>query len=59
MKKQIITCDHCGKGLDPMHDYTDMEIDDFIDWYEVDLCAECFHELNDIVLEFVNKKKDT
>ena len=58
MKKQIVACDHCGKELDSMHDYTNMEIDDFVDWYEVDLCSECFHELNDMVLQYCNKKKD-
>ncbi len=56
MKKTTITCDHCGKELDPKQDYTDMQIDDFVDWYEVDLCSECFHELNDIILQYVNKR---
>ena len=56
MKKTIITCDHCGKELDEMKDYVDMEIDDFINWYEVDLCDECFHELDGIVRQYVNKE---
>lgn len=56
MKKTIVTCDHCGKELDTMQDYTDMEIDDFIDWYEVDLCSECFRELDSVVRQYVNKR---
>ena len=59
MRKTVLTCDHCGKELDEMRDYTEIKIDNFIDWFETDLCSECFHELNDIVLQFVNKKKDT
>lgn len=56
MQKTVFVCDHCGKELDSMHDYTEMEIDDFVDWYEVDLCSECFHELNNIILQYVNKR---
>lgn len=56
MKKTIVTCDHCGKEVDSMQGYTDMEIDDFIDWYEVDLCSECFRELDSIVKQYVNKR---
>ena len=59
MRKTVFTCDHCGKEMDDMRDYSEMKIDNFIDWIETDLCSECFHELNDIVLQFVNKKKDT
>ena len=58
MKKTIITCDHCGKEIDGLTDFTDMQIDNFIDYVEVDLCNKCFHELNDIVLQYVNKKKE-
>ena len=57
MKKQIITCDHCGKELDPMCDYIDKDIDSFVGWYEVDLCSDCFHELNGIIAQFINKNK--
>lgn len=59
MKKTTIACDHCGKEVNAMNGYTDMVINDFISIIEVDLCAECFHELNDIVLEYTNQKSDT
>ena len=58
MRKTICTCDHCGEEFDEMRGYTDTKIDNFIDYIEVDLCFKCFHELNDIVLKYVNKKKD-
>ena len=58
MRKTVFTCDHCGKEMDDMRDYSEMKIDNFIDWIEVDLCSQCFHELNDIVLQYCNKKKD-
>lgn len=57
MRKIIFTCDHCGKEMDDMRDYSEMKIDNFIDWIEADLCSECFRELNDIVLQYCNKKK--
>jgi hypothetical protein len=57
MQKMLYICDHCGKELDNMHGYTDMKIDNFIDYIETDLCSECFRELNGIVLQYVNKKK--
>lgn len=58
MRKTIFTCDHCGKEMDEMRDYSEMKIDNFIDWIEADLCSQCFRELNDMVLEYCNKKKD-
>ncbi len=58
MHKMVYTCDHCGKEVNGMSGYTDMVIDDFINIIEVDLCPECFRELNDMVLQYVNKKKD-
>lgn len=57
MKKIICTCDHCGKELDGMNDYTDIQIDDFIDYVNVDLCLDCFRELNEIILRYVNQKQ--
>lgn len=57
MRKVTFTCDHCGKELDEMRDYTEMKIDNFIDFVEVDLCSDCFRELNEVVLKYVNKKQ--
>ncbi len=59
MKKTTITCDHCGKEINAMSAYVDTVIDDFINIIEVDLCAECFRELNGIVVEYTNQKSDT
>jgi DNA-directed RNA polymerase subunit RPC12/RpoP len=57
MKKTIFTCDHCGKEIDEMRDYPEMKIDNFIDFVEADLCSNCFRELNEIVLKYINKKQ--
>ena len=56
MRKTVFTCDYCGKELDEMHDYTEIEIRDFADYVETDLCAKCYDELNNIVLQYCNKK---
>lgn len=58
MHKMLFICDHCGKEIDEMRDYTDMKIDNFINYAETDLCSECFRELDDMVLKFINKKKN-
>jgi hypothetical protein len=58
MHKILYTCDHCGKELDEIRDYTDMEIRDFADYIETDLCTRCYDELSDMVLQYINKKKD-
>lgn len=57
MHRIIYTCDHCGKEIDEMRDYADMKIDNFIDFVETDLCSNCFRELNEIVLKYINKKQ--
>ena len=57
MKKTIYTCDHCGKELNEMNDFTDMKIDNFIDYVSADLCSDCFNELNEMVLKYVNQKQ--
>ena len=57
MKKTTITCDHCGKEINGISDYTDMKIDNFINYVETDLCSECFRKLDDMILQYVNKKK--
>lgn len=57
MRKVIFTCDHCGKELDEMQDYTDMKIDNFIDYVTADLCSDCLIELNEVVLKYINQKQ--
>ena len=56
MRKTVFTCDHCGKEIDEMKDYAEMEIKDFADYVETDLCEKCYDELNNIVLQYCNKK---
>ena len=55
MRKEVYICDHCGKEISPMHDYTGIKIDVFNFVKEVDLCAKCLNELDDIVEKFVSK----
>jgi ribosomal protein L31 len=50
-----IYCDRCGKALDTMSDYTDIEIEICYKTHRADLCAECFEKLNDIVEDFLSK----
>lgn len=57
MRETKIFCDHCGKVLDEMKDYTDTEID-VIAWFKTDLCTSCADEISDIVLKFCGKEGD-
>lgn len=57
MRNTVFTCDHCGKELDEMHDYTEMEIIDLAYYIETDLCKKCYEELSNIILEYCNKKE--
>ena len=54
MREVKIYCDHCGKVLDEMHDYTDYELTD-TDYMRVDLCKECFNELDKTIKDFCKK----
>lgn len=54
MRETKIYCDHCGKVLDEMKDYTDTEIE-VKSWFKCDLCSDCINELNNIVLSFCKK----
>lgn len=59
MKKVSIYCDHCGKEISGMHDYTDIEFGEI--WYMIgdnfttDLCCDCCKELSDMIRKFTNK----
>ena len=55
MRETKIYCDHCGKVLDDMKDYTDTEID-AIAWFKTDLCAGCAGELSNIVRKYCGKE---
>lgn len=56
-RKEIYTCDHCGKELNPMTDYVEFEISDFDNYTETDLCANCYDKLNEIVNNFICGKE--
>ena len=56
MKDNKIYCDHCGKELDTMHDFDDIQIDMAHKWTTADLCAECLDKLYDLVCDFCERK---
>ena len=60
MKRMMITCDHCGAELDPMHDYDDIDIIicSPIPSNSADLCKKCFNELIDRVEKYLHPEKD-
>ena len=45
MRKTTIHCDHCGKILDEMHDWVDIEIAIGSYTGKADLCKECLDTL--------------
>ena len=54
MRETKIYCDHCGKVIDDMKDYTYLEINEI----ECDLCAGCAKELNKVVMKYCGKEGD-
>lgn len=54
MKETKYICDHCGKVLNEMHDYPELEIG-FARYETADLCAECHEELDKIIKAFCKK----
>lgn len=52
MKENKIYCDHCGKELNRMTDYDDINIELGHIWRKHDLCAECLEELKTLVDNF-------
>lgn len=57
MRETKIYCDHCGKELDEMHDYTGMEFND-VAVLDCDLCKECMDKLDKLIREFVHQEKE-
>ena len=57
MTKTTIYCDHCGKELDTMKDFCDVEINIYHVWFNTDLCSECFEELGKMAKQFCNKEE--
>ena len=56
MKELVTTCDHCGKKMDSMSDYEDIEYDTLNNWLKVDLCSKCYEEISYIIQEFCSRK---
>ena len=56
MTETKIYCDHCGKELNEMHDYVDVEIDTVIGFIRTDLCHDCVYELDRKVKEFCEQR---
>ena len=56
MRETKIYCDHCGKELDEMHDYTGMEFND-VAVLDCDLCKECIDKLDKLIRKFVHQEK--
>ena len=51
------TCDHCGKKLEPMVDYGDLQLE-LKTLIMCDLCADCLNEIEDIVCRFLRGAKE-
>lgn len=53
------TCDHCGKRLNNMTDFIDMELETMV-LRRVDLCSNCWKEFDSMVSKFLREdiKKD-
>ena len=56
MREMVITCDHCGKKINEMKDYPDIEFDTLNGCLEADLCSECYKEVSRIIEEFCFKE---
>ena len=48
------TCDHCGKKLNEMEDYIEIELDKY-GLIVADLCAPCYEKLEDLVKQWVSQ----
>lgn len=51
-----VYCDHCGKVLDEMSDYTDITIEAAHKMVNADLCTDCFEKMCDIIYKFCKEK---
>lgn len=58
MKEIKIYCDHCGKVLDEMTDYTSITIELAHKMAVTDLCTDCFERLCEQIQKFCKLKKE-
>ena len=57
MTMRKIYCDHCGKEVNRMADYTNFTIDmSHAGFTNIDLCADCFKELKRLIDKFCEKR---
>lgn len=47
-------CDHCGKELNAMHDYFDLQVE-ALHYFSADLCSDCLEKLEDLMKNFCKK----
>ena len=57
MTQTKIYCDHCGKELDGMKDYTELQIGFCGDTIDCDLCKSCYDKLLKQTKDFVGENK--
>lgn len=50
-------CDHCGKELNDMTDYTCVDIEVGYTEIETDLCKSCYEQLVKVVKDFCQAEK--
>lgn len=55
MRKTVITCDHCGKKINEMIDYPDIEFDVLNESFQADLCSGCYMEIGRIIKQFCKR----
>lgn len=55
MREEIYRCDHCGKIIDEMSDYVNMDIEGPGFYVTMDLCEEHYTELK----EFIENYKES
>jgi hypothetical protein len=51
-------CDHCGKQIDSMTDYTEMGVSLGKNFAETDLCTECNTKLWAVITDFIYNKRE-
>lgn len=55
-------CDHCGKDLNVKTDFDDVEVETLDHSFRVDLCADCYNELDgkltSIIKDFCKKEAE-
>lgn len=56
MKEAITYCNHCGKPIEKIRDFTFFRIKKGDKWETADLCEECYDMLTHIVQLFCTRR---